>query len=207
MFLVNYTSLEVKKMARRIGALQRNIQNLSRAINKIDPGLKDNTRGVQFAIGNVKMGINDFTYTKDGVTKKVRYDEIKNLSQYEQASLLNKLSSERYELREKKAFESYKEKGEVSKSFLRTIQKDNPALAESIKELNEALKMPKEDKSEAFKKVEFKQNVYDEAEEFFQRGGTLEKFEFYDVWGTKTGFKQLNSFTWNAYKVMKGLMI
>jgi hypothetical protein len=27
------------------------------------------------------------------------------------------------------------------------------------------------------------------------------------VHGTKTGFKQMNSFTWNAYKVMKGLII
>ena len=194
-------------MARRIGALQRNIQNLSRAINKIDPALKDNTRGVQHAIGNVKMGINDFTYTKDGITKKVRYDQITKLSISEQASLLNKLSEQRYELREKKAFESYKEKGTVSKSFLRTIEKDNKALAESIKEFQDTMKMGKEEISQAFKKVEYKQDVYGEAEEFFQRGGSLEKYEFYDVWGTKTGFKQLNAFTWNAFKVMKGLMI
>lgn len=194
-------------MARRIGALQRNIQNLSRAINKIDPGLKDNTRGIEYKISDVKMGINDFTFKKDGVMKKVRYDEIKNLSTYEQASLLNKLSAERYELREKKAFESYKEKGTVSKSFLRTIEKDNPALAESIKEFQDIIKGDKKDISNMFKQVEYKQDVYEEADEYFQRGGTLEKFEFYDVWGTKTGFKTLNAFTWNAYKVMRGLEV
>lgn len=194
-------------MARRIGALQRNIQNLSRAINKIDPGLKDNTRGIEYKISDVKMGINDFTFKKDGVMKKVRYDEIKNLSTYEQASLLNKLSAERYELREKKAFESYKEKGTVSKSFLRTIEKDNPALAESIKEFQDIIKGDKKDISNMFKQVEYKQDVYEEADEYFQRGGSLEKFEFYDVWGTKTGFKTLNAFTWNAFKVMKGLEV
>lgn len=194
-------------MARRIGALQRNIQNLSRAINKIDPGLKDNTRGIEYKISDVKMGINDFTFKKDGVLKKVRYDEIKNLSTYEQASLLNKLSAERYELREKKAFESYKEKGTVSKSFIRTIEKDNPALAESIKEFQDIIKGDKKDISNMFKQVEYKQDVYEEADEYFQRGGTLEKFEFYDVWGTKTGFKTLNAFTWNAYKVMRGLEV
>ena len=194
-------------MARRIGALQRNIQNLSRAINKIDPGLKDNTRGIEYKISDVKMGINDFTFKKDGVMKKVRYDEIKNLSTYEQASLLNKLSAERYELREKKAFESYKEKGTVSKSFLRTIEKDNPALAESIKEFQDIIKGDKKDISNMFKQVEYKQDVYEEADEYFQKGGSLEKFEFYDVWGTKTGFKTLNAFTWNAFKVMKGLEV
>lgn len=194
-------------MARRIGALQRNIQNLSRAINKIDPGLKDNTRGIEYKISDVKMGINDFTFKKDGVMKKVRYDEIKNLSTYEQASLLNKLSAERYELREKKAFESYKEKGTVSKSFLRTIEKDNPALAESIKEFQDIIKGDKKEISNMFKQVEYKPDVYEEADEYFQRGGTLEKFEFYDVWGTKTGFKTLNAFTWNAFKVMKGLEV
>lgn len=194
-------------MSRRIGALQRNIQNLSRAINKIDPGLKDNTRGIEYKISDVKMGINDFTFKKDGVMKKVRYDEIKNLSTYEQASLLNKLSAERYELREKKAFESYKEKGTVSKSFLRTIEKDNPALAESIKEFQDIIKGDKKDISNMFKQVEYKQDVYEEADEYFQKGGSLEKFEFYDVWGTKTGFKTLNAFTWNAFKVMKGLEV
>ena len=70
-------------MARRIGALQRNIQNLSRAINKIDPGLKDKTYGIQYQISDVKMGINDFTFKKDGKITKVRYDEIKNLSNFE----------------------------------------------------------------------------------------------------------------------------
>jgi len=194
-------------MARRIGALQRNIQNLSRAINKIDPTLVNNTKGIEYAISDVKMGINDFSYRKDGVLKKVRYDEIKNLSNYEQASLLNNLRSERLTLREKKAFESYKEKGTVSKSFLRTIEKDNPALAESIKEFQEVVKAPKEEMSKLFKDVEFGNNFLEESDEFFQRGGSLEKYEFYDVWGTKTGFKQMNSFTWNAYKVMKGLMI
>lgn len=200
-------------MARRIGALQRNIQNLSRAINKIDPGLKDNTRGIEYKISDVKMGINDFTFKKDGVLKKVRYDEIKNLSTYEQASLLNKLSAERYELREKKAFESYKEKGTVSKSFIRTIEKDNPALAESIEEFEIRIKedfdkeITREELSKKFKGVDYDNNYIEEADEYFQQGGSLEKFEFYDVWGTKTGFKTLNAFTWNAFKVMKGLEV
>ena len=194
-------------MARRIGALQRNIQNLSRAINKIDPGLKDKTYGIQYQISDVKMGINDFSYKKDGKMVKVRYDQITNLSNFEQASLLNKLSAERYDLRQKKALEDYSKKGAVSKSFLRTIQKDNPALAESIKEFQDIVKMPKEDVAQRFKEIDFKQNFFDEADEYFQEVGSDFLFDFYDVWGSKTGFKQMNAFTWNAYKVMKGLVI
>ena len=207
MYLVNYTSLEVKRMARRIGALQRNIQNLSRAINKIDPGLKDKTYGIQYQISDVKMGINDFSYKKDGKMVKVRYDQITNLSNFEQASLLNKLSAERYDLRQKKALEDYSKKGAVSKSFLRTIEKDNPALAESIKEFQDIVKMPKEDVAQRFKEIDFKQNFFDEADEYFQEVGSDFLFDFYDVWGSKTGFKKMNAFTWNAYKVMKGLAI
>ena len=194
-------------MARRIGALQRNIQNLSRAINKIDPGLKDKTYGIQYQISDVKMGINDFSYKKDGKMVKVRYDQITNLSNFEQASLLNKLSAERYDLRQKKALEDYSKKGAVSKSFLRTIEKDNPALAESIKEFQDIVKMPKEDVAQRFKEIDFKQNFFDEADEYFQEVGSDFLFDFYDVWGSKTGFKQMNAFTWNAYKVMKGLVI
>jgi len=194
-------------MARRIGALQRNIQNLSRAINKIDPGLKDKTYGIQYQISDVKMGINDFTFKKDGKVTKVRYDEIKNLSNFEQASLLNKLSAERYDLRQKKALEDFSKKGQVSKSFLRTVAKDNPALAESIKEFQDIVKIPKEDVAERFQKIDFQKNFFDEADEFFQKEGSDFLFDFYDVHGTKTGFKQMNSFTFNAYKVMKGLMI
>jgi ribosomal protein L29 len=144
-----------EEMARRIGALQRNIQNLSRAINKIDPELKDKTYGIQYQISDVKMGINDFTFKKDGKITKVRYDEIKNLSNFEQASILNKLSAERYDLRQKKALEDFSKKGQVSKSFLRTVAKDNPALAESIKEFQDIVKMPKEDVAERFQKIDF----------------------------------------------------
>ena len=194
-------------MARRIGALQRNIQNLSRAINKIDPKLANKTEGIQYEISDVKMGINDFSYKKDGKMVKVRYDQITNLSNYEQASLLNKLSAERYDLRQKKALEDYSKKGAVSKSFLRTIEKDNPALAESIKEFQDIVKMPKEDVAQRFKEIDFKQNFFDEADEYFQEVGSDFLFDFYDVWGSKTGFKQMNAFTWNAYKVMKGLVI
>ena len=194
-------------MARRIGALQRNIQNLSRAINKIDPSLVNKTEGVQYQISDVKMGINDFSYKKDGKMVKVRYDQITNLSNFEQASLLNKLSAERYDLRQKKALEDYSKKGAVSKSFLRTIEKDNPALAESIKEFQDIVKMPKEDVAQRFKEIDFKQNFFDEADEYFQEVGSDFLFDFYDVWGSKTGFKQMNAFTWNAYKVMKGLVI
>ena len=194
-------------MARRIGALQRNIQNLSRAINKIDPSLVNNTEGIEYSINDIKMGINDFSYRKDGILKKVRYDEIKNLSKYEQASLLNNLRAERLNLREKKAFESYKEKGTISKSFIRTIEKDNPALAESIKEFQNVVKAPKEEMSKLFKDAEFGKNYIEEFNEYFQETGSDTLFDFFDVWGTKTGFKQMNAFTWNAYKVMKGLVI
>jgi len=54
---------------------QKQIQNLSRAINKIDPELGKRVMGVQYAIRDVKMGINDFQYRVNGTVKKVRYDE------------------------------------------------------------------------------------------------------------------------------------
>ena len=200
-------------MARRIGALQRNIQNLSRAINKIDPAMIDKSEGLQYAVSDFKMGINDFSYRKDGVLKKVRYDEIKNLSKYKQASLLNKLRTERYELRQKKAFEDYGKKGTISKSFIRTVYKDNPELAESIEELEKIIteefkEIERKNITNEFVGVNFEQNFIDEADEYFNTVDGSELLnEFYDVHGTKTGFKKMNAFTWNAYKVMKGLMI
>ena len=200
-------------MARRIGALQRNIQNLSRAINKIDPSLVNKTEGVQYQISDVKMGINDFSYKKDGKMVKVRYDQITNLSNFEQASLLNKLSAERYELRQKKAFEDYGKKGKISKSFIRTILKDNPELANSIEELEQNIEeefkaIERKKITNEFNKVNFSNDYLDEANDYFNDiNGSELLNDFYDVWGTKVGFTKMNAFTWNAYKVMKGLVI
>ncbi|HPJ24201.1 MAG TPA: hypothetical protein PK113_04745, partial [Bacillota bacterium] len=111
---------------------QKQIQNLSRAINKIDPELGKRVMGVQYAIRDVKMGINDFQYQINGQVKKVRYDQIQSLPRSEQASLLNQLSYDRYQLRQQRALEQIKAKGKISAQFKRSIAQQNKKLLDNI---------------------------------------------------------------------------
>ncbi len=193
---------------RKIGATQRKIQNMSRAINKIDNALLDTPLSATDYISGVKMGINDFTYSINGQSRKVRYDQIKDLSKREQANLLNKLNAERYDLRQQKALEDLGKKGKLSKQFKRVLEKDNKAIAESVSELENILEGTE---TEAIKDIFSTADVakgdwMDEYDEYFQEEGSDFLFEFYNVHGTKSGFSQLNRFAWESYKVMKGLM-
>ncbi len=186
----------------------KQINHLSRAINKIDPNLANKPYAVEHSIGSVKMGINDFTYTKDGVLQKVRYDQITSLSQREQASVLNKLSQERYALRQQRALEQLKTKGKISEQFKRSIKEQNKKLYENIQEMEEMLEgnvanMIQEEFSEA--SIVTGDDWFGEADSFFQKqGGTPELFDFYRP-GEAGGFSELNAFTWNTYKVIKGI--
>jgi hypothetical protein len=192
--------------------IQKRIQNLSRAINKIDPGLAKKTMGVQYAIGDVKMGINDFTYTKNGVETKVRYDAIQDLDRYEQASVLNKLSTERYELRQERALEQLKTKGKISEQFKRSIKDQNKKLYENIQEMEQMLQgnIPSVIQEE-FEGADIVtgDDWFEEADSHFQmtkdgKKNTPQLFDFFRP-GEAGGFSELNAFTWNTYKIMKGI--
>lgn len=192
---------------------QKQIQNLSRAINKIDPELGKRVMGVQYAIRDVRMGINDFEYRINGTVKKVRYDQIQYLSRSEQASLLNQLSYDRYQLRQQRALEMIQEKGKISQQFKRSIEKQNPKLLENIRTFEELF----EDNEPEIIASEFSESEiitgedwFDEADSYFQltskdgKKRTPELFDFYKP-GEAGGFTELNAFTWNTYKVMKGI--
>lgn len=189
--------------------IQKQINNLSRAINKISPELANKAFAVEYSIRDIKPGINDVTYIRDGVQTNVRYDQITTLSPKEQASLLNKLSADRYELRQKRALEQFKEKGKVSWQFKRSIEKQNSKLLENILELEDKLQGNKpESIAKEFEDLDIitGESWFDEADSFFQSGqSTPELFDFYRP-GEAGGFSELNSFTWNAFKVLKGLM-
>lgn len=191
---------------------QKQIQHLSRAINKIDPNLQKKIMGVQYAIKDVKMGINDFTYTKNGVEKKVRYDEIQSLDRAEQASLVNKLSEERYQLRQQRALEQLQTKGKVSTQFKRSIAKQNPKLLENIEEFENLVEgnvpnMIAEEFSQ--ERIITGEDWFDEADSYFQltkdgQKNTPELFDFFKP-GEAGGFSELNAFTWNTFRVLKGI--
>lgn len=192
--------------------IQKQIQNLSRAINKIDPNLQKKIMGVQYAIKDVKMGINDFKYTKNGIEKKIRYDEIQFLDRAEQASLVNKLSEERYQLRQQRALEQLQTKGKVSAQFKRSIAEQNTKLLENITEFEELIEgnvpnMIAEEFSQS--SIITGEDWFDEADSFFQltkdgKKSTPELFDFFRP-GEAGGFSELNAFTWNTYKVLKGI--
>lgn len=188
--------------------ITKRINNLSRAINKIDPGLKNKVSVGAFTITEIQPRINDVVYVKDGVERKVRYDQINQLSQTEQASLLQRLSIDRYELRQERALEQLKEKGSISWQFKKSLKEDNPNLLESILEIEEVLEgSTKEAIAEEFGGLDIiaGEDFFEEAESFFQTsGGTPELFDFYRP-GEAGGFTELNAFTWNSYKVLKGI--
>ena len=189
--------------------IQKQINNLSRAINKINPDLANKAFAVEFAIRDIKPGINDVTYIRDGVQTKVRYDQITSLSQKEQASLLNKLSADRYELRQERALTQLKEKGQISRQFKRSIETQNAKLFENILELEDKLQGNKPEAiAEEFSDLDIKtgESWFNEADSFFQSGQkTPELFDFYRP-GEAGGLSELNSFTWNAFKVLRNLM-
>ncbi|MDZ4195615.1 MAG: hypothetical protein U1C51_00035 [Candidatus Izemoplasmatales bacterium] len=189
--------------------ITKQINNLSRAINKINPDLANKAFAVEYSIRDIKPGINDVTYIRDGVQTRVRYDQITTLSQKEQASLLNKLSADRYELRQERALEQLKEKGQVSRQFKRSIETQNAKLFENILELEDKLQGNKPEAiAKEFQDLDIKtgESWFDEADSFFQSGQkTPELFDFYRP-GEAGGFSELNSFTWNAFKVLRNLM-
>lgn len=189
--------------------IQKKINHLSRAINKIDPELANRTMAIEHRIADIKPGINDITYMKNGVAKKVRYDAITSLPRSEQASLLNKLSADRYELRQERALQQLKEKGKISWQFKRSIQEQNQKLFENIQELEDKLEgNPAQAIQNEFKDldIEVGEDWMNEADSYFQSGkGTPDLFDFYRP-GEAGGFSELNSFTWNAFKVLKGMI-
>ena len=188
----------------------KRINNLSRAINKIDPDLQNKAFATSHAIGDIKAGINDVKYIKNGAESKIRYDQIHTLPQKEQASLLNKLASDRYELRQERALEQLKTKGKISWQFKRSIEKNNPKLLENIQEIEYILD---ENSSETIQKefsdidIKAGDDFMEEADTFFQTGPDMDTPELFDFFrpGENGGFSELNTFTFNAYQILRGM--
>lgn len=189
----------------RIG---KKINNLSRAINKIDPALGQKVLFAEFRIEDVEPGINTVKYRKNGVAEEVRYDEISKLSKSEQSSLLLKLSVDRYNLRQERAIQQLQTKGKISPQFKRSIEKDNPVLLKSITEVEKSLGDNNQDViKEAFGEIEIDTVDWeDESAQFFEYkpGQEDNLFDFYRP-GESGGFTELNQFTWNAFKVLRGV--
>ena len=188
--------------------ITKRINNLSRAINKINPDFKNRVSAVELTIGDIRPGINDVKYIKNGVEVKVRYDQIANLGQAEQSSLLGKLSEDRFELRQERAILQLQEKGTISRQFKRSLELDNPELLSSIKEFEDTVKgSQKEGIADIFSGIDIisGEDFLGETDSFFQGpDGTPELFDFYRP-GEAGGFSDLNTFTWNAYQALKGI--
>jgi len=188
--------------------ITKRINNLSRAINKINPDFKNRVSAVEFNIADIRPGINDVKYIKNGVEVKVRYDQIENLGQAEQSSLLGKLSEDRFELRQERAIAQLQEKGQISSQFKRSLINDNPELLSSIAEFEDQIAgSQKEGIADIFSGIDIisGEDFLGETDSFFQGpDGTPELFDFYRP-GEAGGFSDLNTFTWNAYQALKGI--
>lgn len=188
--------------------VQKRINNLSRAINKIDPNLQKSVLGMGVVIKDIKAGINDISYIKNGREVKVRYDAISSLSQGEQSSLVKSLSVDRYNLRQERALSQLKEKGKISWQFKRSLEKDNPLLLQSIQEFEKKFEgSSKEAIASEFGQQEIQtgEDWFGEADNFFQgKDGSPALFDFYRP-GEAGGYTELNVFTWNIFKIERGL--
>jgi len=188
--------------------IKKRINNLSRAINKIEPSLSNKLLFAEFRIEDIKPGINTVKYRKNGVAQEVRYDELQNLSQAEQGSLVAGLRVDRYELRQERAIQQLQEKGKISWQFKRSLIKDNPVLLKSIIEVEEILlDSEKESIKTAFEEIDIDTIEWDtEAADFFEYkpGQEDNLFDFYRP-GEDGGFTELNQFTWNSFKVLRGI--
>jgi len=209
--MAKYYGIEMTPRKARSSKTKANkINKLSRAINKIDPGLQNKAFATSHAIADIRPSANMIRYTKNGAEMKVRYDQIYTLPQKEQASLLNKLSADRYELRQERALEQLKTKGKISKQFKRSIEKQNPKLLENIQEMefilegNSAETIQKE-----FTDIDIKagEDFMEQADTFFQTGPDMDTPELFDFFrpGESGGFSELNTFTYNAYQILKGV--
>ena len=204
--------------------ITKRINNLSRAINKIDPGLQNKAFSTSHAIGDIKAGINDVKYLKNGVESKIRYDQIYTLPIKEQASLLNKLSTDRYELRQERALEQFKRTGKVSWQFRKSLGEkivdpvtnkikyvgQNPKLLQNIDEMNFILEgNSPETIQQEFGDLEIQSgdDFLEQADTFFQTGPDMDTPELFDFYrpGESGGFSELITFTYNAYQILKGI--
>ncbi len=187
--------------------LNKRIQNLSRAVNKIDPRIKNKLLFAEHRIEDIEPGINSVKYSKDGVRQEIRYDELQNLSQKEQGSLLASLTVDRYNLRQEKAVTLLKTKGKISWQFKRSLEEDNPVLLKSIEEFEDITKgTAKETIKDEFQRVDqdFMDWEQDAAEYFeYKAGQEFRLYDFYKPDQKGGGFRELNQFTWNAYKILR----
>lgn len=187
--------------------IQKRINNLSRAINKIEPSLTSKLLFDEFRIEDIKPGINTVKYRKNGVAQEVRYDELQNLSEGEKGSLNAALKVDRYSLRQERAIQQLQTKGKISWQFKKSLKKDNPVLLKSIDEVEDILEDNKTESIQAaFEEIEIDTDLWEEeAADFFEyrKGQEDNLFDFYRP-GETGGFTELNQFTWNAYKVLRG---
>ena len=119
--------------------------------------IQDKLLFAEHRIEDIQPGINSIKYSKDGVRQEIRYDELENLNEKEQGSLVASLTVDRYNLRQEKAATLLKTKGKISWQFKKSLKEDNPALLESIEEF-EAIT---EDTSPDIIKSEFEKVYFD----------------------------------------------
>ena len=183
---------------------QKQIQHLSRAINKIDEQVLSSTIGLDKKISKVEMKPTKITYNIDGKSKTIDYNDINTLSKSEQSALGQAMNIQRYELREQRVFEQLKEKGKLSWQLKRSFEKDNQDILQAIENF-EKLKLDKEEIKSNLEDASYNIDFTDEFEKEFQDRGSDFLYDFYDVHETKQGFNQLNALNWNLYKYTRGL--
>jgi hypothetical protein len=202
-----YYGITMTKKTKTNFATANKINKLSRAINKIDPTLKSKLLFDEYRIQDIKPGINSVKYRKNGIAMEVRYDELENLSQEEKGSLSAQLKVDRYNLRQERAIEQLQTRGKVTSQFKRSLKKDNPVLLKSIEEVEDILGESKQAAIQmAFEEIDIDTDIWEEeAAQFFEykKGQENNLYDFYRP-GEDGGFTELNQFTWNAYKVLRG---
>ena len=184
--------------------LDKQIQNLSRAINKIDQRVKNKLFFADIKIEDIEPGINTIKYRKNGVRQEIRYDELQLLSENEQGSLYSELTIERYGLRQEKALNQLKSKGKISWQFKRSLEGQNTMLLENIEKFEQKVEGNTQEaiKSLFIEEDEFAYEDYlEEVDDYFQEEGTPLYFDFYHV----QGFKDMNKFTWSIYKTIRDI--
>ena len=189
---------------------QKQIQNLSRAINKVPESTYNTLYALEHKVSALQMGFNDITYNIDGKIAKIKYTDIPSLPKSEQASLINQMRSQRNELRDQRAVEILKEKGKLSWQFKRSIEQDNPQLYSDIVNFETLMSdNSKENIKTAFQDVGVttEEDFRKDFDDTYKLEGSSFLFDFYrpDLKGMG-GFQNASSFNLSAFKVMRGMI-
>jgi len=181
---------------------QKRIQNISRAINKLDKRLLNEMPNFQIRIEDVEPGINTVKYMQNGVRMEIRYSDLEKLGKEDQSALIHKLSVDRYKIQQQRAFEQLQTKGKISWQFKRSLEENAPELLKSIEKTEQQLIGNKaDDIKNLFSDSNFEEDWEEDLDVYFNDPllDTPDKYEFY----YEFGFETMNQYTWNVYKKIK----